>query len=128
MSDATDNNKKIVIIDDDRLIRKLLTVGLSLRGYECLVAENGEAAQSVILSNPVDVIMVDLMMPFMDGLSFLHWLRGTANVKVPVLVLTSAATNEEVQHQVMDAGASGIAHKPIDIESIAQELRRIQNE
>jgi two-component system response regulator MprA len=116
--------KRVLIIDDDASIRMLLEMGFRLRGYDCMLAENGLAAQPLVLSEHFDAILVDLMMPMMDGLSFIHWLREAASNQTPVLVLTSVHS-ATVSQEVIEAGANGLALKPIRIPQILEELKKL---
>lgn len=116
--------KHVLVIDDDASIRLLLSMGLRLRGFSCQVAENGVVAQTVVQSGRFDAIIVDLMMPLMDGLSFIDWLRQTANVKTPVLVLTSVH-DPNTTFEAISSGANGVAFKPIRMAQVMEELTKM---
>lgn len=118
------DKKRVLVVDDDASIRMLLELGLRLWGFESRVAENGIAAQRFVQNDHFDVILVDLMMPLMDGLSFIEWLRQTAQVKTPVLVLTSVQ-NPKVAQEALALGANGVAHKPIHMDQILEELAKL---
>ena len=84
------SNKTILVVDDDVVYRELLTLGLQAEGYDVVAAENGMVAKERLSQQEVDGIIVDLLMPMMDGLRFIQWLREEKGDKdVPVLVLTS---------------------------------------
>ena len=90
MNDA--RKLRILVVDDDPSILELLSIVLEMAGYEVLTAGDGAQAvsllQNLVPESLVDVIMVDLMMPVMDGLRFMRWLRAEQKSTVPVLVLT----------------------------------------
>jgi DNA-binding response OmpR family regulator len=116
--------KRVLIVDDDATIRMLLQIGLRLRGFECLMAENGLAAQQILQENHPDLIVVDLMMPMMDGLAFIQWLRQTAHNGTPVLVLSSV-NNPQITQDALQSGANGFAHKPVRIHQFLDELTKL---
>jgi two-component system NtrC family response regulator/two-component system response regulator AtoC len=116
--------RRLLVVDDDTSIRMLLSMAFRLRGFECVLAENGMAAQPIIQREHFDVIVVDLMMPAMDGLSFIQWLRAVACDQTPVLVLTSVHS-PEVTLEARKAGANGVALKPIRMPQILEALNKL---
>lgn len=97
--------KKILVIDDDPALRMLLKMGIGPHGYDCVTAENGKAAQPVFQTSRPDLILVDLLMPVMDGLAFIRWLRQTAQDSTPVLVFTNV-DNPKITQEALDSGAN----------------------
>ena len=88
MSEAG-KKKRILIIDDDPALRRLLKFGLEKAGYETLTADHGGDAVALVGRETVDLMLVDLMMPVLDGLRLLRWLREESRLDVPALVFTS---------------------------------------
>ena len=80
--------KRILVVDDDHSYQLLITMYLKKNGYEILQAGNGYEAIETLNREKVDLIVLDLMMPKMDGFRFLRWLRNEAHEQTPVLVLT----------------------------------------
>lgn len=114
----------VLVVDDDATIRKLLSMGLGARGYACLTAENGRAAQLVLESNRPDVILLDLLMPVMDGLTFLQWLRNTARDETPVLVFTNVHS-PKITQEALASGANCFACKPLHLRELLEVINQL---
>jgi len=113
--------KKILIVDDDTTNRKLLQTILSVKGgYEVIEAENGVEALEK-LTPDVSIVLLDLIMPVMDGISFLQRFKiekpDCANI--PVLVLT---TDDTKKKEALDAGAREVIIKPINPIEILEKI------
>jgi CheY-like chemotaxis protein len=86
---------KILVVDDDQSCRKLMSKVLSIYGYSTVPASNGLEALDALRREPIDLILLDLMMPEMDGLTFVHEMREQPQwADVPVLVLSGVADLE----------------------------------
>jgi CheY-like chemotaxis protein len=109
--------KQVLVIDDDATMRKLLKMGLCSHQYDCLTAENGKIAQEVLQTCRPDLILVDLLMPVMDGLTFIQWLRQTAQDSTPVLVFTNVDT-PKITQEAMEKGANAFACKPLHLKEL----------
>jgi len=83
---------KILVVDDDQSCRKLTAKLLSIYGYSPVSAANGLEALEALRREPIDLILLDLMMPEMDGMAFMHEMREHPQwANVPVLVLSGVA-------------------------------------
>ena len=115
----------VLICDDDRDIRNALKIYLSGEGYKILEAENGAAALDVVSKNEVHLILMDIMMPKMDGVSATAKLRETSNA--PVILLTAKSEDND-KILGLTAGADDYITKPFNpLEVIARvkaQLRR----
>jgi len=112
MVTQTQHKDKILVVDDDSRIRDLLRRYLTQEGFEVLLAEDGKALTRVLLREPVDLIVLDLMMPGEDGLSVCRRLRG-ANTTTPIIMLT--AKGEDVDRIVgLEVGADDYLAKPFN--------------
>lgn len=121
------NAKKILIIDDDNFLIKLMEMSLKSEGYEVVTANHGKKAIEILSDNPqVDMIVVDLMMPELDGLSFLHWLRKEAKLTIPTLVQTGMA-NEKIKQQAKDAGSTALINKPVKVPVLLEKIKELEN-
>lgn len=86
MADA----KKVLIVDDDLVLRQLYTDRLQTEGYKILTASNGEEGLEAVKNEKPDVIILDIMMPKMNGIDVLKNLRSQSETKdIPVIVLTA---------------------------------------
>ena len=117
---------RVLFIDDDVFILELISMVLESEGFDVVRAANGQEGKAAMLDRaqppPFDVIMVDLMMPVMDGLRFLRWLRKDAESRIPVLVLTGRCGTDTVE-AVKQAGGDALLFKPIDASKIVAQLR-----
>ncbi|MDD2924783.1 two-component system response regulator OmpR [Rhodoferax sp.] len=103
---------KILVVDDDARIRDLLRRYLTQEGFDVLLAEDGKSLTRVLLREPVDLIVLDLMMPGEDGLSICRRLRG-ANDRTPIIMLT--AKGEDIDRIVgLEVGADDYLGKPFN--------------
>jgi two-component system KDP operon response regulator KdpE len=111
---------KVLVIDDEPPIRKLLRMGLSTQGYETLEAPNGKAGLELLAQNP-DLIILDLGLPDIQGLELLRMIRGR-NESVPVVVLSSRG-EEAGKVQALDLGADDYVTKPFGMEELLARMR-----
>ena len=116
-------SSRVLVVDDDRAIRESLERVLRLEGYEPDVAADGAAALSAIREHQPDVVVLDLMMPGVDGLTVARVLRAEKN-KVPILMLT-ARTETSDRVAGLDAGADDYLAKPFDLDELLARLRAL---
>ncbi|MGJ4909780.1 response regulator [Bradyrhizobium sp. HKCCYLS2033] len=111
---------KVLVIDDEPPIRKLLRMGLTTQGYEILEASNGRNALELLGQEPA-LIILDLGLPDIDGLELLRTIRGR-NEAVPVVVLSSRG-DEAGKVQALDLGADDYITKPFGMDELLARLR-----
>lgn len=112
MNQTLRRSDKILICDDDARIRDLLRRYLTQEGFAVLLAEDGKALSRILLREPVDLIVLDLMLPGEDGLSICRRLRG-AKDHTPIIMLT--AKGEDVDRIVgLEIGADDYLGKPFN--------------
>lgn len=80
---------RILIVDDDEMVRELLAMRLETKGNECIQAGDGEAGLALLRSDPLDLVVLDMLMPKMDGLSFLRAAQDVGPRLPPILVLSA---------------------------------------
>lgn len=102
----------ILVVDDDKNTRRLLTAVLEAESYSVSTAENGEDALAVLDKTHVDLIVLDIMMPKMDGYELTTLLRETNN-DLPILMLTAKHLPED-KHKGFQSGTDDYMTKPID--------------
>ena len=106
----------MLIVDDESGIRDFLRSAFQAEGYTVLVAGDGEAALQLCEACLPDVILLDLMMPRLDGLGFLHEFRRRYGVDVcPIIIMSAVST--AVEH-ARAAGVTGAVVKPFDLEDL----------
>lgn len=117
---------RILLIDDDALLSDLLSSLLSLEGYEVTQALHGEAGLEALEKGSFALIVLDLLMPRMDGLRFLREFNARAGEKPPVLVL-SASADHDAAEAARAQGVRDVLRKPVDpgvlLERVAAALR-----
>jgi two-component system, chemotaxis family, chemotaxis protein CheY len=111
--------KRVLVVDDDASIRELLSTALEDDGYEVVPATNGQDALSVCERWRPDVIVLDLMMPIMDGWTFAKRLRERASI--PIVVLS--AVNDIARH-AKSVGATDVVGKPFDLDQLLPKVAR----
>ena len=112
------------MVDDEPPIRRFLRTSLTAQGYEIVEAENAKDALGQLGRNRIDVIVLDLGLPDMDGLEILKHVRGSGS-DVPVIVLSSR-TNEPEKVKALDLGADDYVTKPFGIDELLARLRAAQ--
>ncbi|MCF2525047.1 response regulator transcription factor [Bradyrhizobium sp. G127] len=111
---------KILVIDDEPPIRKLLRMGLSTQGYEILDAPNGKAALTLLDDKP-DLVILDLGLPDIQGHDLLRMIRAR-NDSVPIVVLSSRG-DEAGKVQALDLGADDYVTKPFGMDELLARIR-----
>jgi two-component system KDP operon response regulator KdpE len=111
---------KVLVVDDEPPIRKLLRMGLSTQGYEILEASNGKMSLELLEQKP-DLVILDLGLPDMQGLELLRMMRSR-NEAVPIVVLSSRG-DEVGKVQALDLGADDYITKPFGMDELLARLR-----
>jgi two-component system KDP operon response regulator KdpE len=112
---------RVLVIDDEPPIRKLLRVGLSAQGYQTVEASSGKAALEVLGEQAPDLIILDLGLPDMQGHELLRTLRAR-NDSVPIVVLSSR-DDEAGKVQALDSGADDYVTKPFGMDELLARMR-----
>ncbi len=110
---------RILVIDDEPAIRHILRITLEAFGHDVIFAEDGLRGIGVARRQHPDLILLDLMMPVMDGVSVLDFLGGDDKTRaIPVIVLTAVAFGDR-RTRVEQAGATRVITKPFDPDELA---------
>ncbi len=114
--------KRILLVDDEPLIIKGLRFTLEQEGYEILTASDGEEALEVFHSEPVDLVLLDVMLPKLDGIQVCQRIRETSNV--PILMLT--AKGEDMDKILgLEYGADDYMTKPFNILEVKARIKTV---
>jgi DNA-binding response OmpR family regulator len=116
---------KILLVDDDAMITELLSVKLGEKGYVVECASNGYDALTKLTNNNYDLLITDLMMPDVSGLTLLSLLQSSMVGKVPVIIISSLDQSSAVLSG-MGLGADDYFVKPINIEKLANRIGHLQ--
>jgi diguanylate cyclase (GGDEF)-like protein/PAS domain S-box-containing protein len=121
----TDPTATILIVDDDPQVRKLLEMLLQLEGYETCIAANGEEALAMVKHTPPDLILLDIMMPGMDGCQVASQLKSRAETSsIPIIVLT-ALNDRDARISALEAGVEEFLSKPVDRAELWLRVRNL---
>ncbi len=112
---------KIIVVDDEKSIRDSIKMILDYEGYESLFAENGKKALQVIDDEPVDVVLLDIKMPGMDGLEVLDAIREL-DADIPVIMISGHGTIETAV-EATKKGAYDFLEKPLDRDKVLVTIR-----
>jgi two-component system KDP operon response regulator KdpE len=110
----------ILVVDDDRQLLRALRIALSARGYNVAAAHDGATGLAAAQRTPPDLVIVDLGLPDMDGVSVVHALRGWSTS--PIIVL-SARLTEQAKINALDAGADDYVTKPFAMGELLARIR-----
>lgn len=114
---------KVLIADDDRAIRESLATALEINGYEVTACHDGVSALAAFRANRPDVLVLDVMMPGVDGLGVCQVLRAEGD-QIPILMLTARVETAD-RVAGLDAGADDYVPKPYDIDEVLARLRAL---
>jgi two-component system phosphate regulon response regulator PhoB len=116
---------RILVADDEESVRQLLQIVLQHEGYEVVLATNGAEALLAAHNNPPDLILLDWMMPVLDGLSVLKQLRKDAATRdIPVLMLTARQSDNDTTTALV-GGADVYLTKPFEPQVVLSMISRL---
>jgi two-component system KDP operon response regulator KdpE len=113
--------ERFLIVDDEPAIRRFVRTALSAQGYQVLEAEDGRSALEVIRRNPVDLLVLDLGLPDMEGFEVIRSLRESGST-LPIIVL-SVRTDEAGKVEALDLGADDYVTKPFGVDELLARIR-----
>jgi two-component system, chemotaxis family, chemotaxis protein CheY len=117
--------KRVLTVDDSKTMRDMVSFTLKGAGFEVLEAEDGVRALAVLASNSVDLVITDINMPNMDGVTLVKQLRIKPNFKsTPILILTTEG-GEEKKAEGRAAGATGWIVKPFAPDKLLQVVKKV---
>ncbi len=115
----------IMLVDDSPSVRTLMRGALEREKYEVVEAVDGEDAMDKLDGRPLGMIVCDLSMPRMDGLSFLRWLRQHPRYKFTPLLLLTTETRQTVKDAARAQGAQGFLAKPCTPTQLVTAVQRL---
>ena len=115
------------MVDDDQSIQRVLVQTLQLEGYEVATASDGVEALETLQSQLPDVVILDVMMPKLDGLDVLKRMRADERTQtVPVILLTARSSQEDIW-EGWQSGVDYYMTKPFDVEELLRFLAHVLN-
>lgn len=113
-------NIKILIVEDDRAVRNLISTTLQINDYEYDLAIDGKNALQLMTSNKYDIVFIDLGLPDIDGIEIIKKFRDFSTT--PIIVI-SARTHDEDKIEALDAGADDFLTKPFNVDELLARVR-----
>lgn len=114
---------KILIADDSKLIRQIITKSFEKEGHTVFEAEDGQIAIKVALEELPDIILLDYMMPEMNGLEVCRILNEHEEMKKTSIFILSAHRDEKIFLNAMELGVKGYITKPFDIKDVFEKVK-----
>ena len=133
---TTPNAKKVLVVDDDEVILKTLSITLSSNGYYAYLASDGPEAVRVVTREKPDLIVLDIVFPvdaanvggaLQDGFFIIQWLRRMGEAKdIPIIVISGDNSTKD-KKRALEAGAVGFFTKPLDHAALLDAINRVLN-
>ncbi len=121
---VTDKDKKtVLVVDDEQSIRELLTFNLQKEGYDTLEAEDGVTAVDLAIEKKPDLIMLDVMLPKLDGISVCKKIRYALNISNIPIIMISAKDEESDKIVGLEMGADDYITKPFQIREVMARVK-----
>lgn len=116
---------RVLAVDDDPTILRLLQVNLEMEGHDVLTAENGQSALAVIRAERPEVVLLDVMMPEMDGFQVCEAVRADPDIAGTPIVFVSARAQQSDLDRGYASGADGYITKPFDPLELIETIERL---
>lgn len=108
--------QRILLVDDETDVTRILSKRLGRRGFECVVANNGQEALDAMQQEPFQIVVMDVKMPVMDGMNALQHIH--TQWPATQVILLSGHADMQLAVQAMSEGAFGYLMKPVDLEDL----------
>lgn len=115
-----EGKKKVLVVDDERAILTVLGIKLRISGYDVVTASNGEQALALVKSARPDLMLLDVIMPGMDGFEVLERVRVAS--ELPVIVFSARPENGE---RALSLGANDFLPKPLDVDDMVSRIGKL---
>ncbi|MCA1493436.1 response regulator [Sinorhizobium alkalisoli] len=116
---------RILLVEDNEMNRDMLSRRLSRRGFDVLIAENGEAGVELATSEKPDLILMDMSLPVMDGWEATRRIKADpATCDIPVIALTAHAMASD-REMALEAGCDDYDSKPIDLSQLVRKIEKL---
>lgn len=121
------DKQNVLVVDDNDDVRDLVVLFLSADGFHVFSASNGEDALAILKNNPINLVLLDVMMPGKSGIEVLAEIRTHSNKairEIPVMMITAKSSTEDID-AALAAGASSYVIKPFRATTIREKVRSI---
>ena len=116
---------RVLVIDDEPAVRFLLQKNLEFAGFDVMAAEDGASGLEMVREGRPDVVVLDLMMPHLDGFEVLRRLSADGDRAVPPVLVLTALSEPTVKMRCYEFGAASVMTKPFDPSALAAEVARV---
>lgn len=111
-------DKNVMVVEDNEKNRKLMRVVLKAKGYNVIEAATGEEALNILRNQKPDVILMDIQLPGIDGITLIKQIKGTIALKdTPIIAVTAYAMKGD-EEKIMEAGCDAYVSKPINTQEL----------
>jgi CheY-like chemotaxis protein len=116
---------RVLIVDDDEVVRALITAVAETMGYDGIAVQNGVDALKALRRELADLVITDIFMPDMDGLELIRGIRA-GNPALPILAMSSPLPGRmDLLRAAKEFGASDTVHKPIDVPTLRDKIAKL---
>jgi CheY-like chemotaxis protein len=116
---------RVLVIDDEPVVRTLLQKSLEFAGFEVLTAQDGSRGLATVHDEAPHVVVLDLMMPHIDGFEVLRQLHANGSAGAPPVIVLTALSDPSVKSRCLEAGAAVVMTKPFDPSALTSEIARL---
>lgn len=114
---------KILIVDDEKNVAELIKYNLEIAGYETIMVHDGKSALDTVTSQSFDLVILDIMLPEIDGLSILRYIKSNDQIKnIPIIMLTAKSTGSDIVLG-LEIGADDYIVKPFNINELVARVK-----
>jgi DNA-binding response OmpR family regulator len=128
MQSIKDSGKKmtILIVEDHSSLCEMLSLYFVRLGYHVRTATDGESALQIIADEKVHFVLLDLMLPRLDGFTVLRQLRETSGINTPYVIVVSAGASERDRTKVLELGANEYMPKPFHLARLIERIQSVE--
>lgn len=113
----------ILVVDDSPVVKKIIVTTLTKSGYQVQEAKNGQEALDYLLNNRIDLLITDLNMPQMDGITLIKEIRKNPYLKrLPIIMLT---TDTKEEQKALESGANMYLTKPVTSSALIENVKKL---
>lgn len=122
------SDKTILVVEDEMMLRKILLEKLTINGFKAIGAEDGEEGLRMALEKKPDLVLLDILLPKMDGIEVLKKLRASAEKNIPVFILTNSQPDDYITTEVAELEPSYYLIKAnLELEDLMNKIREKLN-